>query len=175
MAMVQVMQTVLYNHIRQLQPSDLSSSNFRGDHHVAKPKTIISYKQRFMRRRNWHSIGPVYCLKTSEVEQEEGKKTTKEWAVKKGLSALDAYFDKLHASNGTTSHSQGISGVSTTVEPPSSTGSVQNSPEAPNDHGAKRNLGDLSALDSYFKKLRPSEPGKGKTDECFPNSLYCWM
>jgi len=107
--------------------------------------------------------------------------TEDDWAVKKGLSALDAYFDKLHASrveplSETPAHSQGTAnGVSTPVQPPSSTASVpssQNSPgaaetgHATKDHVGesheKQNIGGLNALDSYFKKLRPSEPGKGE-------------
>lgn len=179
---------------------------------------IISYevrKQRFTRRAhglgfsqphrstcrsgNLHSIGggPVYCLKTSEVDTAEEKSVnspgegknvdaagTEDWAVKKGLSALDAYFDKLHASRveeqeppSVTAHSQGTATRVSTTVPPSSTGrtgsvtgSQSFSQEADignvaKDHvesHEKRNIGGLNALDSYFNKLRPSEPGKGK-------------
>ncbi|KAG0556617.1 hypothetical protein M758_11G065500 [Ceratodon purpureus] len=138
----------------------------------------------------------VYCLRTSEVEQVEtdvsaeekpvnstvevknvDAKETEDWAVKKGLSALDAYFDKLNASrveetpSGTSYSEVTANRVSTTV-PPSTTGrsesvvSSQNSQVShtgtiKKDHlenHEKKNTGGLSALDAYFNKLRPSEP-----------------
>jgi membrane associated rhomboid family serine protease len=187
MAMVQGMQTVL----RQLQPS----SNFnicRGEQQ--KNARFDVRKLGFTRfshqgRKNWHSVGRVYCLKTSEVEQ-EGKKVdagTEDWAIKKGLSALDAYFDKLHATsvvedNTTTSTptptptpiSTPITTSTTTpattstkttetptqsqeasgANPPPSTGLAQHTEK----QAENRKLGGLNALDSYFDKLRPSEP-----------------
>lgn len=180
MAMVQGMQTVL----RQLQPSS-NLNTCRGE-----PKTVR--KLGFTRfshpgRRNWHSFGRVYCLKTSEVEQ-EGKKV-EDWAVKKGLNALDAYFDKLHATSvvedttttstptatptsiSTPSTTSTTNQVATTTseaptysqEPseanlsPSSTGLDQHTENQP----GNRKIGGLSALDSYFDKLRPSGPEEG--------------
>lgn len=155
------------------------------------------------------ALGPVYCLKTSEVEQVSAEvsaeekpvnsapevknvDSTDDWAVKKGLSALDAYFDKLNASNveetpGVASHSEGtVSRVSTTV-PPSSigrTGSVIGSQvsETGNikkDHvegHEEENTGGLHALDAYFDKLRPSEPETGKHMPVTSTSWsYYWM
>jgi membrane associated rhomboid family serine protease len=116
------------------------------------------------------------------VEIKKGDVTeTDEWAVKKGLNALDAYFDKLHASRAeekpiSTLRSQGTdSGVSTTVLPPKTDGSglVVTSEVADAGNVVKDRVeGDkfesktdahsdksgLDALDAYFGKLR--EPKK---------------
>jgi hypothetical protein len=250
MAMVQGMQTVLFRHIRQLNPphqfidsssnlKDCTCRGYRDDRSQLQPlgsqiKQIITSevrKQRFTRRayqlgfsqqgpkrlthRSTHTgklhligvgrrrelaVGPVYCLKTSEVEQVETDVSaeeepvnstvevknvdaaeTEDWAVKKGLSALDAYFDKLNASrveetpSGTSYSEVTTSGFSTTV-PPSSTGrsgsviGSQNSQVSDTGNTKKEHLESheknstvvRNALDAYFDKLRPSEPEKGK-------------
>lgn len=149
-------------------------------------------------RRRELVAGPVYCLRTSEVEQAETDVSaeessavevknvdstgTEDWAVKKGLSALDAYFDKLNASRveetpSGTSYSQVTANRASTTVPPSSTGrseSVVSSQDSQVSHTGtikkdhlesheKKNTGGLNALDAYFHKLRPSEPEKGKT------------
>lgn len=128
------------------------------------------------RRRESTLGGPVYCLKTSEVETADAKSVSSSVegknvdAVKKGLSSLDAYFDKLHASgveepSNASEYSQGTAnGVLT-----SSTGSQSsrgaetgNVTTSQVESQEKRSIGGLNALDSYFNKLRPIEPGKVK-------------
>ena len=150
-------------------------------------------------RRRILAVGPVYCLKTSEVEQVETDTSAEEkpvnstvevksvdsgtdgWAVKKGLSALDAYFDKLNASKveeapSGTSYSEVTANRASTTAPPSSTersASILGSqnPQVTDTGNLKKehletheekNTDGLNALDVYFDKLRPTEPEKGK-------------
>jgi hypothetical protein len=152
----------------------------------------------------------MYCLRSTQVEQieevqfdknpstssssDENSRERKGMAVRRGLSALDAYFDKLHGSSSTTVN--GASSASSslrngdvntsgrsemvTVLLPSQDSSRQTShasgAEAANtvaiktdpEKEAKVPQG-LRALDAYFNKLRPPKakavvPEKAETE-----------
>ncbi|XP_024404014.1 uncharacterized protein [Physcomitrium patens] len=174
----------------------------RGAHRLRFPQPDpegLTYRSAYSRRRQILPAGPVNCLQTSRTEQlddrsveeetvnstievKEDVAETDEWAVKKSLSALDAYFDKLHASRGeepssSTPYSQGtVNGASAAVSQSKtgSSGPVMGS-QTSQDFGArnvvkdrvesddKNSAGGLNALDAYFDKLRPRESEKTST------------
>lgn len=138
--------------------------------------------------------GTACCLQTSQVDQVEKKEAeqteehstisrskegnsdssdTQGWAVKKGLSALDAYFDKLNKSNevelptSSAASSRTVYGdtsSSVSASEPSGGGAqvrVADNVKVRQEMSGTRESPGLNALDEYFNKLRPAEPKEG--------------
>ena len=138
--------------------------------------------------------GTACCLQTSQVDQVEKKDTeqveehsnisrskegnsdssdTQGWAVKKGLSALDAYFDKLNKSSeveiptSSAASSRTVYGdtsSSVSASEPSGGGAqvgVADNVKVRQEMSGTRESPGLSALDEYFNKLRPAESKEG--------------
>lgn len=165
----------------------------------------------YVEHRCKKAAGIVCCLHTRQVEQVDQKEVELEnnlpslsneksssddtdlqgRAVRKGLSALNTYFDKLHASKGNECGSASLvtnnrmTGTSTVLSPVESSNEVLSAgsrtsqvgtvePEikdSQQNHETKESKG-LRALDAYFNKLRPSKPEEGSYPHSFLTILF---